>query len=377
MKKRFLIELVLFATYALFAMSWKAGDMLVASQGLSGSQVAVMTNAITIAKIIGSIISAGIIAKLGNRKMFIFSCILIIAGTLLPFVKDFPLIFLIRFILGLGGAFVLVTINPIAASTFEGEELAVVNGLNSVAFNVGLAVVLTFAGTIAANPGNTIIILGALIAVMLVLWILLSGYLKEKKTEGSATEKKTSSYTLMDGLKERFNLVFAISYSGLLAFYLVAFTFMKAENVKYVIYAGVVGALVGTFTTKGYKDKLKIVRISALLQLISAIAFILLYNHEAVKIVGLVLGFFIFFPMPAYVNLAFMRKGATPEKISVTFSIFWALSYLVSSIIIQIFGFLTDKTGGTLAPFIFIVCMESMFFIGSQFFIKKEEVGLE
>lgn len=372
-KQKYVIEVILFMTYALFAMSWKAGDMLIGKMGFNASETAVMTNAINAAKIIGSLSAASLISKLGNRKVFSFSTFLIALGVLIPFASgSFTLIFLIRFILGLGGAFVLVTINPTVAKLFSGEELTVVNGLNAVAFNVGLAVVLSLAKTIALNPGLTIKIISLTLIFFIVIWNLLSKSLEDNPMNMGNISQNKENYGMGEGLKDRFNWIFSLSYSGLLGFYLVSFTFMKPENVKYVIYMGVVGALVGTFQAKKFKDKVKLVRITAFLQLISAILFMVFYNSESVKIIGMALGFLIFFPMSAFVTLAFTRKDTTPKKISVTFSIFWALSYFVSIILVQIFAFLKDSAGENTA-FIFILCAEASFFIGNMFFMKKEK----
>lgn len=372
--KKYLIEFILFMTYALFAMSWKTGDILIAKAKITASDQAVMTNAINIAKIIGSLSAAWFIAKLGNRKMFTFSALLIVLGTLLPFLHgSFPLIFLVRFILGLGGAWVLVTISPTVAKIFTGEELTVVNGLNSVAFNVGIAMILTLVPFIAANTELTIELISLGVLILALAWAYLSKSIDEGTSDTKAaiaTEEK--KYTFMDGLKEKFNWVFPLSYCGVLGFYMVAFTFMKSETVAYVIFAGVVGALAGTFSAKSIKNKLGLVRIAALIQLLSAIAFFIYYNDPIAKILGIILGFFIFLPMPAYVTLAFIRKNITPRKIAVTFSLFWSMSYFVSIILLQVFALLKDKSGDG-AAFIFILAAEASLFIGTTFFMKKDQ----
>ncbi len=372
--KKYMIEVILFLTYMLFAMSWKAGDILVAKLGFSATESAIMTNAINIAKILGSLSAAMFIAKLGNRKVFTVSTLLITMGILIPFVNGFSTIFLIRFILGFGGALVLVTINPIVAKIFEGDELPVVNGLNSVAFNVGIAMSLTLSKGISANPTLAIKIISGILLIGVVMWLPLSKELEENKLTNIA-KAEIENYNIWDGFKESFNWVFSLSYSGILGFYLVSFTFMKAENVKYVIYAGVIGALLGTFQAKKFKDKLKLVRISSLLQVISGILFVVYYNDPIVKVIGVALGFFIFFPMPAYVTLAFSRPNSTPRKISVTFSIFWAVSYSVSIILIQIFAFLKDTMGDNIALTFILASLASMF-IGTMLFMKnqKEEI---
>ena len=369
-EKKYLIEIVLFFTYALFAMSWKAGDILIAGYGFNATQSAFMTNAITIAKIIGSLSTVMIISKFGNRKTFIISTLLIAVGVFLPFTKLFSLIFIIRFILGLGGALILVTINPIVAKLFKDKELTIVNGLNAVAFNVGLAIVFTFYKQIKSNPTMVIQIISLLLLLFIGVWLYLTKSLKEESKKSS---KEIIEYTMKDGLKEKFNWIFALSYSGLLSFYLVAFSFMRPENVLWVIYAGIIGALVGTFTANKVTNKLKLIRVSSFLQFLCAVGFILYRDYEIAKFMGFLLGFFIFMPMAAYVTLAFTRRDATPKKISVTFSIFWAVSYGVSVLVIQLFGIIKDNSSSLNSPLIFILFVEATFFIGTTFFMKDEE----
>lgn len=183
-------------------MSWKAGDMLIANMGFTASQMTIMTNAINVAKIIGSLSAAGIIAKLGNRKVFSYSTLLIFLGILLPFVNGFHLIFLVRFTLGLGGALVLVTINPIVTKIFSKEELTIVNGLNAVAFNVGLAITLTLASSISSNPSLSIKIISFTLLTLTFLW----NYISSSIDEGTVSQNSsTHSFTLVDGLKDNFN----------------------------------------------------------------------------------------------------------------------------------------------------------------------------
>jgi len=348
----------------------KAGDYYVASLGFTGSQTAVMTNAINIAKIIGSLSVAGIIAKFGNRKTFTFSALLIVLGFALTMTNGFMSIFFIRFILGLGGAWVLVTINPIVIEIFEGKELTIVNGINAVAFNVGLAMSLLLATPMKGNPSGAITVISVLILICSILWYVLS---RDFHVTTSAKKADEEKYTFKDGMKDKFNWVFALSYAGLLAFYLVSFTFMEPATVKYVIFAGIFGAVFGTQMASKVEDKLKLVRISGLVQLLSAIGFLALYENPIAKVLGIILGFSIFYAMPAYVTLAYKRPNITPKKISITFSMFWAIAYGFSIIIVQTFGILSDTSESKFIPFLFIICSEATFFIGSMFFMKKDQ----
>lgn len=366
------IAALMWLTYVLYAIQWKSGDFYIAGLGLGGSRTALLTNAITIAQVVGSLSAANILLKLGPRWAFAMSSFLIVLGFTLAFADVFPMVFAIRFMLGFGGSLTVVYMGSIVAKILQGNPLQVVNGLNSVAFNIGMAVALTFALPIRANAETAILSVAAMAAVVLVLWILVSG--RTPKATGQAAIDE-AHYTMRDGFKEPFNLIFALGYSGLLAYYVVSFTFMHPDNVKWVIYAGVVGALTGTVLASRTPDvrKPRVVVISAALQLAAAAAMVAGAQSDYVAVIGMILGFAIFFPMPFFVQLAFIRPGATPRRISVTMSIFWALSYGVSTIVVWIFGKIADLTGGldaenipvSVVPMIFIVIIEGSFLVGS------------
>lgn len=64
--RKILLVATTFCSYMLFAVAWNWGDMYVTSLGFSASRTAVMTNAITLAQVLGSLVAANIIVKLGR-----------------------------------------------------------------------------------------------------------------------------------------------------------------------------------------------------------------------------------------------------------------------------------------------------------------------
>lgn len=379
-----LITLTLFVSYMMFAIGWQAGDRFIETLGFSASRTALHTNAITLAQVVGSLIAANVMLKLGPRKGFALAGALIVFGGLLSFTQDLgiqpQLVFFIRFVLGLGGAFMVVLLSAIVARVLTGRPLQVANGVNSVAFNTGMAVAITLRPQMSGDNAATAVLVVAGISLVLVLvWLVASRALPKQNAQVAAGEE---SYTMRDGFREWFNWVFALAYAGLLSYYIVAFTFMDGSTIRWVIYAGVIGALAGTVAASQVPDRLKprIVVVAAALQLVCAAA--VLARPDA-TLIGVLLGLVIFFPMPFFVQLAFIRPGATPRRIAVTFSIFWAVAYAGSVIIIQIFAWIADATGGTqpgsnvpvsLTPMIFIVIAEATFLIGalllSRFFAR-------
>ena len=369
---KFALSATLFLTYMLFALAWQAGDHYVRSLGFTTSQAALLTNAITLAQVVGSLAAANIMLKIGTKKAFTLASALIVFGGLLSFATAYPMVFFIRFVLGLGGALAVVYLSAIVARILTGRPLQIANGVNSVAFNTGLAIALTLATQKANNPVAAILICAGISAIVLIFWLFFSRYVPKESQNAAVTD---ASYTMRDGFKEWFNWVFALAYTGLLSYYIVAFTFMDPSTIRWVVYAGVIGAVSGTVAAARASDRMKsvVVIASAALQLVFAALVLALADTSYEILVSVILGLVIFFPMPFFVQMAFMRPGVTPRQISVTFSIFWAVSYAGSVIIIQVFAWIADATGGlgddhipvSVIPMIFIVIVEGTFFIGA------------
>lgn len=368
--KKYLIEFILFSTYALYAMSWKAGDFLIASYGFDDSQRALMTNAISFAIIFACLITGYLNARFSNKNIFSLASVLIICGILLPFTHEPGLIFVIRFILGFGGALILIITNSIVAEIFTRKELTIVVGINSVSFNFGLAIVLALALPIESAANTTIFLISGCSIIVLLCWLVIKRYITKNTFSSSPPSHHGESYGILDGMKDRFNWIFTLSYSGLLSFYVVAFTFMQPDDVKYIIFSGIFGALTGAFMSKIIKNQLVFIRICSLIQLISAIIFMMNYDTDFAKLMGAILGIFIFLPMPSFATLAYLRPNVTSGKVAVTFSLFWAVSYFISIIVLQIFAYLMDAYTSNFASFVFILLVDTSFFIGTTFFIR-------
>lgn len=383
--RKILLVATTFCSYMLFAVAWNWGDIYVTSLGFSASRTAMMTNAITLAQVLGSLVAANIIVKLETRNAYTLAGALIIFGGVVSLTQAFPLVFFIRFVMGLGGALMVVMGSAIAAKVLTGRDLQVANGINSVAFNTGLAVAMTFGVRVFGRPVLGVLIAASLSLILLVVWLVISKMILRPE---APQEVAKDSYTMADGFKEWFNWVFALAYTGLLSYYIVAFTFMDPSTIRWVVYAGIVGALSGTIVSARVEDRVKpiVVVWCGLAQVIAAAGVLAMSGHRLEILIGVILGIVIFFPMPFFVQTAFIRPGVTPRQIAVTFSIFWAVSYGGSVFIIMIFAWIADATGGlipgtnipaSVAPMIFIVVAEASFLIGTYFiwrWFKKQQI---
>ena len=108
------IEFVLYAVYMIFGAAWATtGSVMpdiMADFHINVSDAALMSNVILWAKIVGSVCTAFLTAKLGTKKSYLFGCLLIGISVFIPLTSNFELLLLIRFLGGLGGAICLVSL---------------------------------------------------------------------------------------------------------------------------------------------------------------------------------------------------------------------------------------------------------------------------
>jgi hypothetical protein len=209
---------------------------------------------------------------------------------------------------------------------------------------------------------------------MLVVWLIF-GKINLDSPQANNSQL-VDKYSVLDGLKDKFTWVFALTYAGLLAFYIVLFTFYPKAGIvqaKQVILFGIVGAVIGMIYSNKFSRRIPILRVSGFIQIIAAFGLSFAGEHQNLATISAaILGFFMFLPMPALVTLAQERVGMTAQKISVTFSLFWSISYLVATIVPTIFAKIVDLNAGNYhQAFIFICLVEGSFFIGSLFLREK------
>lgn len=92
-------------------------------------------------------------------------------------------------------------------------------------------------------------------------------------------------------------------------------------------------------------------------------------------ICAVILGFFIFFPITALVSIPHEMKGMTGGKITVVFSLFWSISYLIATVVLWLFGLVVDLNGGDyFYAFVLISIVSGSFFVGSFFLPETNPV---
>jgi len=371
--------MLVFASYTLFAMAWVGGTASM-SQIMSAMQVdslasaSFISGAVTLAKIVGTFIAAGLALKLGIKNAFLVSGLLISIGVLTPLSPNYELLLLSRFLMGLGGAFMIVYFNPIVMAWFEPDERPTINGINAVAFNVGTGIILWQMNNFNDITGgwkNTLILFSLMSLALSLAWLLVKDKTNDSARANSQTEPLQVHYSYKDGLKDKFNWIYALTYSGILAFYICLFTFYPKAGISQsalVIGSGIVGTLAGVFYSKKIITRVPVIRWSGLIITLTVMGLSFGQSDVLQTSCAMVLGFFIFFPVTALVTIPHELPKMTGQKVTVVFSLFYSISYLIATAVLWSFGKLVDMNQGDFTwAFILITAVSSTFYIGSFF----------
>lgn len=372
---KYLVEALVFISYVLFAMAWVGGtasmNQIMASMDVESLATAsFISGAVTIAKIVGTFAAAWLAVKCGLKYAFFISGLLISIGLVTPFSPSYELLLLSRFLMGLGGAFMIVYFNPIVMHWFNANERPVVNGLNAVAFNVGTGLILWFMtdiNDIAGSWKTSLVFFSMASLLFSLVWLLVKFDFGPEDTK--ITKAVEPEYSYAQALKDKFVWTYALTYSGLLAFYICLFTFYPKAGIsqsKWVIGFGIVGTLAGIIYSKKFPLRLPVMRWSGLIMSISLYGLSFSQNDILQITCAIILGFFIFFPVTALVTIPHELPNMTGAKITVIFSLFYSISYLFSTIILWVFGKLVDINQGDYSiSLLFITLLSTTFFIGS------------
>ncbi len=376
-RNRYYVEAIAFLSYVLFAMAWVGGaasmPQIMKTMNVEGmASASMISGAVTLAKIVGTFIAAWLSSKISLRFSFFISALLICLGFFTPHAPHYDLLLLSRFAMGLGGALMIVYFNPIVVRWFSAKERPFINGLNAVAFNLGAGIILFWFPDISALFGdwkNALTAFSIASFILAVLFLLVD--FRIDKDEPYQSQNITTSYSYAEGLKDPFNWIYAITFSGLLSIFICVFTFYPQAGIsqtKYVIGFGVVGTVIGMLVSRFYSLRLPPIRWSGLTLVISSYGLCFSGNATIQNISAMLLGISIFIPYAALLTLPQELPNMTGKRITIIFSIFYSVSYLISTVILWCFGWLVDISGGNYEwSFGLITAVSASLFIGSFF----------
>ena len=372
------IEAIMFFTYAFFAVSWIAGSSLTPQimeyfKLESFASATFISNAITIAKIIGNFMAAAILAQLYPKRAILLGSGLIVVGSLIAiFSQQYWMFILGRFIMGFGGALYVVYFSPVVLHYFKKEQLVTVNALNSVAYNVGGIMAMLMVGPVVSWLKTWQYSMGffAIIsAILFVLWPFVGQNFELNKSSGVQQEK----YTIGEALKDKFNWVFPFTYSGLLTFYIVLLnifpisgtTVIASKTLSMLVaIGGVVGTILAIMMGKKYTKRLPVSRWCGLAMTLFGVLMFFTTSPALAVVAAVAIGIFMFLPVTSLVLIPQELPNMTPAKLTTIMGLFWAISYIIESVVYYIIGIVIDSSGYTTGLMIALV-MSATFFIGS------------
>lgn len=372
------IEALLFLAYCFFSASWMVGSIVTTDMchefGLSSLPSSV-NNAISAAKILGNFVAAWILIKLGPKKTVSVSCLLICAVVAGAFATNLSFFVVTRFLLGFGGALLMICMTPYVVYCFEPRRHPIWIGINNAGPNTGNLIALLSVSAVRAWLGDwrsVLIFYGAFSVVFLVLWLIV-GRDYPLAPKAAPDEKVPQLYRYRDGLKEPFLYQFLFTMTGRLVMYTVMlylfplnpdFTVNSQFISLMIALTGIPGTIIGIILAKKLKRQLSLFRFSGVAQSFLFFLMILTDSPTIATVSAILLGFVIFISTPSLFTLPTKLPGATPEKVAVILTLYWAGAYTLQMIVYAVVVHMVNSLGWYLAM-LFTALYSLTFLIGT------------
>lgn len=361
-RRALVIECLLFLAYAFFSASWMVGSIVTTDMcqefGLTALPSSV-NNAISLAKILGNFVAAWILLKLGPKKTVAFSCLLTCSVVAGAFATNLSFFVVTRFLLGFGGAVLMICLTPYVVYCFEPRQQSLWIGVNNAGPNTGNLIALLSITPVRHWLGDwraVILFYGAFSVVFLVLWLFVGkGYPIAPKAE---SDKPAKVYRYRDGLREPFLYQFIFTMTGRLVMYTVMlylfplnpdFTVDSQFISLMIALTGIPGTIIGIILAKKLKRQINLFRFSGITQSFLFFLMILTNSPAVATVSAILLGFVIFISTPSLFTLPTKLPGASPAKVAVILTLYWAAAYTLQMIIYALVVHLVNTQGWFIA----------------------------
>ncbi|MDO4516774.1 MAG: MFS transporter [Bacillota bacterium] len=361
-RRAVVIECLLFLAYAFFSASWMVGSIvttdMVREFGLSALPSSV-NNAISLAKILGNFVAAWILLKLGPKKTVAVSCLLTCSVVVGAFATNLTFFVITRFLLGFGGAVLMICLTPYVVYCFEPKRQPIWIGINNAGPNTGNLIALLSITPVRHWLGDwrsVILFYGAFSVVFLGLWLFVGkGYPITPKDESN---HPTQVYRYRDGLREPFLYQFLFTMTGRLVMYTVMlylfplnpdFTVNSQFISLMIALTGIPGTIIGIILAKKLKRQINLFRFSGVAQSFLFFLMILTKSPTVATVSAILLGFVIFISTPSLFTLPTKLPGASPAKVAVILTLYWAAAYTLQMIIYALVVHLVNTQGWFIA----------------------------
>ncbi len=394
-KYRYVVEVIIFLTYACFGMSWASCGAffkeIMAELSLTVSQASFLTTSVSIAKIFGPFLAGAVLARAGLRWAFMAASVLICMGVLAPFATTYEMLLLARFCMGIGGAMVVVYFTPLAMQWFSGGERIIVNGFNSISVNTGVMVALFATTSLMGTLGGwrNILIFYSIGSVVLAMAWLAFG--REKQAPGDpgapgapgAVGGPRKKSGIVAGYKiavsDRNTWALAFGFVGILTAYLVLFTYFPTfyrnvfglDSGSFVFYApaiamcaGIPASLLVAYVTKRTGRRLPLLRWPGIIFVLAVLGMIY-GNAEVILVSSVLTGACLLGTSTLFYIIPQELPGQTVEKAGYMMVVFWAVTYVASTFNVWLMGKIIDMTGSFASGLVIAAVMSSTAFLSS------------
>ena len=381
---RYVIEVILFLTYALFGVSWLAISPLAKELfgvfQVSKTEFALLFTVVTIAKVIAPIVTGAVALRLGLKWTILAGSAFICVVLLGPLVPTFQVFLLSRFLFGLGGAVVVTLVGPMVMQWFPRDELPTVNAWNGVAVNTGIAVTMYVSTPLAETSlgwRGTLLLFGGANVAMFVAWAVLGKERQAAPAKAAQAAAPEAPVRYMDVWKLKETWLATLAFTGAVALYLSfsnwlptfyqeQFHFEKTASAQYsgiVNLAGIPSAIICGYLTKKLGVRRPFLIVGGLVTGTVAFGMFLSSSPVVIMVSAVLLGFGLFIPTAAIATLLMELPGVTPRHVSLIMGTMFSFCYVVSAFAPNLVAFLRDKTGSFVPGFVVLTVLSWVIFV--------------
>jgi MFS transporter, CP family, cyanate transporter len=377
----------------LFGVTWSAAGSflgeIMQDLDIGLSRASFINTSVSAAKILGPVVAGALSARLRLKRAFLVASFLICLGVLAPLGNSFWQVLAARFLMGLGGALVVVYFTPIVMEWFGGRERVTVNGLNFVSISVGMTFGLAFTEEIRAMLGGswrgTLLLYSAASLVLFLLWLLLGkdredGLPEQGPEEYGHLRRPDEKGSLGEALRDKNTWKLILCYCGILAVYLVLITYaphyyrqsgtFEAASPVYLapsvaLISSIPAVFLGIWISRQVGLRRPLLRVSGAVVIPGVL--LMFFSHRVVPVfAGAVLtGFGMFFWRPALFSIPQELPGSTPVKSGYMMSVFWAACYSLATVATWLTGVIIEAAGSYATGFILVTILSGSLLVGS------------
>jgi cyanate permease len=366
---RFVIETLLFLTYAVFGLSWIAITPLVgelqAEFDITSAQLGMLNTLVSAAKVVAPLLTGLLAVRIGLKKTILLGSLCICFAAIAPFANDFNLFLASRFVFGIGGAIVVTLLGPMVMQWFPKGEMPIVNAFNNVAVNTGISITLFTTVPLAAALGwrNALLAYALLSVALMIAWAVLG---RDRQASPAASgEAAPAAVRYADVWRMKETWIIALSFAGPLALYLAfntwlpkyymeAFGMTKATASQFTGLFNLVGipsAIIAGILTKQLGLRRPFIIASGVVMGFAGFGMFLSPNPLVITVAAVFLGMAMFTYVSPLFTTPMELKGMTPQHVSLMMGTVFSFAYLLSSLSPVLVGLMRDAMGNFVPAF--------------------------